>query len=154
MSTASGSKAFTSRLRDLAAGLLAWFVGFLLYLVPGLYVGLSMGFDLGPRLQDNAEVSRLISEAVSGMYQSSPYLHYGYILVVALSVLWRSRAAARRSQGRSIVTGVLVAAVPLVLTALPFAWGGHLLMGAIAAVTVLSAGVIGSRLAGPGGSPH
>jgi uncharacterized membrane protein len=78
------------------------------------------------------------------MYQSPPYLHYGYLLVLALLVLWRSRAISGRSSTKSITQGVLVATIPVILTAVPFALGGHILICSIVVVVLLSVGVIGA----------
>jgi hypothetical protein len=154
MTSNNDSPSPTSWPKDLLNGFLVWLVAFILYLIPGFVVAIPMGFNLGPKLKDNAEVGRLIGQAVSDMYQSSPYLHYGYLLVLALLVLWRSRVISKRSSTKSISHGVLVATIPLILTAVPFALGGHILICAIAVVVLLSAGVIGAIRKTPHTLPH
>jgi hypothetical protein len=148
------SRSPSSWLKDLLNGFLVWLIGFILYLIPGFIVAVPMGFNLGPKLKDNAEVGRQIGQAVSDMYQSSAYLHYGYFLVLALLVLWRSRVLSNRSSTKSITHGVLVATIPLILTAVPFALGGHIFISAIAVVVLLSAGIIGAIRKTPRTSPQ
>ncbi len=137
------SKSRTSWPKDLLNGFLLWLVGFILYLIPGFIVAVPMGFNLGRKLNDNVEVGRQISQAVSEMYQSNLYLHYGYLLLLALLILWRSRVISKRSSTKSITHGALVASIPVILTVVPFALAGHILACAIAVVVLFSAGVIG-----------
>jgi hypothetical protein len=129
--------------KDLLNGFVAWLVAFVLYLIPGFVVAIPMGFSLGPKLKDNAAVGAQIGQAVSDLYRSHLSLHFGYIIVLGLLILWRARVT-RRTTGNATVHGALIAVAPLFLAALPFAAGGHVLLCAIAAVVVLAAGIGGS----------
>ena len=143
------SKSSRSWVRDLFTGLYAWLIGFILYLIPAFVVAIPMGFDLGPKIRDSVEVGRLISKAVSELYQSSLYLHYAYIIVSAGLVFWRSHATSDRSALKSTAHGVVVSTFPVILIAIPFATGGHFLACVIAIVLLLSAGIIGAKWKGP-----
>jgi hypothetical protein len=154
MSRSNNSKTPRSWVRDLLTGLYAWLLGFILYVIPGIVVAISMGLDLGPKLRNSAEVGRLISKAISEMYQSSLYLHYAYVLVLAGLVLWRSRATSETSILKSTLHGALVSTFPVILIAIPFATGGHFLVCVTASLLVLSAGIIGARWKSPSQPSH
>jgi len=126
-------------------GLFVWLIGLMLYMIPGFIVAIPMGINLGPKIKDNAEVGRLIGKAVAEMYQSALYIHYAYILALALLVLWRSHATSANSSLSPTIHGGLVAAIPLILTALPFGLGGHVLASVISVILIFPAGVIGAR---------
>jgi len=144
----------TSWPKILLNGFLVWLVAFILYLVPAFIVAVPMGFDLGPKLKSNAEVGRLISQAVSELYRSTPSLHYGYIIVLGMLILWRSRVISRHSAGKPITHGVLLAIVPVILTAAPLALGGNILPSVIAMVVFLLAGITGAFKRVPTTSPR
>jgi hypothetical protein len=102
-----------------------------------------MGFDLGPKLNDNAEVSRRISQAISEMYSSNLYIHIGYIVVLGILVFWRSRIITRNLAEKSILHGAIIgsaAAIPVVALMTPSGAGIH--MG-IPVVVSIAAGLIG-----------
>ena len=144
MTSNSDIKSPISWSKALFNGLIAWLLGLILYLIPGFVVAIPMGFDLGPKLNDTSEIGRIIGQAVSQMYQSNIYLHFGYVFVLAVLILWRSRVISKRHVTKSVTPGLLVAVVPLILTAAPFAVGGHTLIGVLAVVLFLLAGLIGS----------
>lgn len=144
MTSNTASNSFASWLKDLLNGLIVWLVALVLYTIPGFIIAFPMGFSLGPKLKDSAETGRLISQAVSHMYQTSLYVHYGYILALGLLILWRSRVISKRSPHNSIIHGILIAVIPLLLTALPFGLAGHVRMCTIAVPLFLAAGIIGS----------
>jgi hypothetical protein len=144
MTSNTASDSFVSWLKDLLNGLLVWLVALVLYTIPGFIIALPMGFSLGPKLRDGAETGRLISQAVSHMYQTSLYVHYGYILALGLLILWRTRVISKRSSNNSIMHGILIAVIPLLFTALPFGLTGHVRMCTTAVLLFLAAGIIGS----------
>ena len=87
-----------SRLRwgkALANGLLAWIIGFALYMIPSLVVAFKMGFELGPQGVDSSTISSQIRQAISSMYRESLWLTIGYTLVIAILVFWRARVVAK-----------------------------------------------------------
>ncbi len=154
MTSDKDTKSAPSGMKVLLNGFLAWLIAFVLYLVPGFIVAVPMGFSLGPKIKDNAEVGRLISKAVSEFYQSTLSLHYGFVLVLALLILWRSRVIARRSATRSITRGIVVSILPVLLAAIPFGLGGHILLCVLPIVLFPLAGIIGASRGIPEGSPQ
>lgn len=112
-------------------------------MIPAFVVAIPMGFDLGPKLHDNAEVSRRISRAISEMYGSNLYIHIGYIVVLGILVFWRSRVITRYFTERSILHGAIIgsaAAILVVVQMTPTGAGIHM---AIPVVVSIAAGVIG-----------
>jgi phosphoglycerol transferase MdoB-like AlkP superfamily enzyme len=143
-----------SWLKDILNGFLAWLIAFLLYMLPALVVGISMGFDLGPKLNDTAEVSRRISQAISEMYQSSWYLHIGFIVVLAVLVFWRAWAKTRHTTEKSILHGATIGTVAAILVILQMLPSGAGMGAAIPAVVCIVAGLVGGRKQELQHAPH
>ena len=125
--------------KALLNGVVATVIGFILYMIPGLVVGIQMGVALGPQLQDSAEVSRQINQAVTGMYRSSTILWIAYAVIVAALVFWRARVVAKKAGANGVLSGVLVGAVPAVITilfALFGSWGIRSILDAAAFLVV------------------
>lgn len=132
-----------SWLKDMLNGFLAWLFAFLVYTLPALLLGISMGFDLGPKLKDNAEVSRRISQAISEMYESGWYLHIGFIVVVAILVYWRASAKTKHITEKSILHGATIGTTAAVLVILQMISYGVGIQAVVAAVSCIAAGLIG-----------
>lgn len=107
-----------SWIRDLLNGLLAWILGFVVYLSPGLVVSLKMGFELGPTSDDPAAVSEQISQTISGIYQHNPWLTVGFMVVTALLIFWRAKKVSRSTGEQSTLNGLLVATFPVLFSLL------------------------------------
>lgn len=125
--------------KALLNGVIATVIGFVLYMIPGLFVGIKMGITLGPQLQDNAEVSRQISEAVTAMYRSSLVLWIAYAAIIAALVFWRARVVAKKAGAHGVLSGVLVGVVPAVIAvlfALFGSWGIRSFLDAAAFLVV------------------
>lgn len=134
-----------SWLKDIWIGFLSWLLAFLLYMLPSLVVGISMGFDLGPKLNDNAEVSRRINQSISEMYHSGWYLHLGFIIVLGCIVFWRASVRTTQLAEKSILHGVTIgatAAALVIIQMIPYGAGMYMVIGAI---VCLVAGVAGGR---------
>jgi hypothetical protein len=129
--------------KDILNGFLAWLFAFLAYILPSLVLGISMGFDLGPKLKDNAEVGRRITQAISEMYQSGWYLHVGFILVLAILVYWRASAKTRNITEKSILHGAAIGTTAAVLVILQMMSRGVGIYAVMAAGLCIVAGLIG-----------
>jgi len=70
-------------IRALLNGILAWIIGFILYMLPGLIVAFKMGFELGPTSEDPASVSKQISQTIPGIYQDNLLLTGAMISLLA-----------------------------------------------------------------------
>jgi hypothetical protein len=112
-------------------------------MLPSFVVGISMGFDLGPKLNDNAEVSRRISQAISEMYQSSLYLRIGYIVVLAILVFWRSWVTTRHFTERSILHAATIGSAAAILVVVQMTLSGAGIHMVIPVVVSIAAGLIG-----------
>ena len=129
--------------KDTLNGFIAWIIAFAVYMIPAFAVAIPMGFDLGPKLHNNAEVSRRISQAISGMYGSSLYLRIGYIAVLGILVFWRSWVNAGRSAEKTILHGATIGCAAAIMVLVQMASSGAGLYMAIPAAVSIAAGVIG-----------
>lgn len=129
--------------KDLLNGLMVWAIAFLLYMIPAFVVAIRMGFDLGPKLKDNAQVSTMIGQAISEMYRTNPYLLPGYTVILAVLIFWRARVICGTVSGNSVIHGAVVAFIPVAIGVwqLVSVKGG--LSSMIAIVVFLAAGMAG-----------
>ena len=137
----------TFRGKALLNGLLAWFIGFALYMLPAFVVAFRLAFEMGPRKQGSAAISQQISQKIATLYAGSWLLQVGLIVMVGLLVVWRAWAVAKGSEQRQLVSGLIVGAVPAVLTPVLLAWGGFGWVDIVAMLVCLVAGVTGGYLA-------
>ena len=100
-------------IKGLWNGILAWFLGFMIYLLPAFVVAFKMGFELGPKSDNPAEVSEQISKAIPLMYQNKIWLSYGLIIVISLLIFWRARKVIKKSSENQIINGLLVTVFPV-----------------------------------------
>lgn len=100
-------------LKGLWNGILAWILGFIIYMLPAFVVAFKMGFELGPKSGNPAEVSEQISKAIPQMYQNNIWLSYGLIIVTSLLIFWRARKVIKKSSENQIINGLLVTAFPV-----------------------------------------
>ena len=136
----------TSRGKALLNGVLAWFIGFALYMLPAFVVAFRLAFEMGPRKQGSAAISQKISQKIATMYAGSWLLQVGLIVIVGLLVVWRAWAVAKGSAQRQLVRGLVVGAVPAVLTPVLLMWGGFGWVDIVAMLVCLVAGVTGGYL--------
>lgn len=129
--------------KDILNGFIAWIMAFVIYMIPAFVVAIYMGFDLGPKLNDNAEVSRRISQAISELYASNLYIHIGYIIVLGILVFWRSWVITRHFTRRSILHGAVIGSVAAILVAIPMTPSGAGIHMVIPVVVSIAAGVVG-----------
>jgi len=100
-------------IKGLWNGILAWILGFIIYMLPAFVVAFKMGFELGPKSENPAEVSEQISKAIPQMYQNNIWLSYGLIIVTSLLIFWRARKVIKKSSENQIINGLLVTAFPV-----------------------------------------
>jgi len=129
--------------KDLLNGFIVWVIAFLLYMIPAFIVAIPMGFDLGPKLKDNAQVSKMIGEAISEMYRTNPYLLPGYIVILAVLIFWRSRVISRIAPNKILIHGAVIAAIPAAISARQILTGRGGLISIIAIIVFLAAGIAG-----------
>ena len=137
----------TFRGKALLNGLLAWFIGFALYMLPAFVVAFRLAFEMGPQKQGSAAISQQISQKIATLYAGSWLLQVGLIIIVGLLVVWRAWAVAKGSAQRQLVSGLIVGAVPAVLTPVLLVWGGFGWVDIVAMLVCLVAGVTGGYLA-------
>ncbi len=134
--------------RAVRNGFVAWMIGTGLYMIPALVVGFQMGFTLGPKVQNSAEISRQISEAITAMYRGNMFLVAGYFVAIALLVFWRARVVSRAATGKRMQNGAIVGAVPAVLEILFLTAGIGGIYSVVAAAVYVAVGAFaGSRSA-------
>jgi hypothetical protein len=131
--------------KDILIGLLSWLAAFILYMIPSLVVGISKGVDLGPKLNDGAEVSRRIGQTISEMYRSGWYLHLGFIIVLGCIVFWRSSIRTKQLAEKSILHGITIgttAAILVILQMMSYGVGVYMVIGVLVCVV---AGALGGQ---------
>jgi hypothetical protein len=129
--------------KDILNGFIAWIIAFVTYMIPAFVVAISMGFDIGPKLNNNAEVSRRISQAISEMYQSSLYLRVGYVVVLAILVFWRSWVTTRHFAERSILHAATIGSAAAILVVVQMTLSGAGIHMVIPVVVSIAAGLVG-----------
>jgi hypothetical protein len=95
-------------LRSLVNGVFAWFLGFVVYMIPGFIISIKMGFTLGPQSNDPRMVSAEISQTISEIYQNNFWLSIILIVFTCLFIVWRSRVIIKKYGGNGIRNGMLV----------------------------------------------
>lgn len=131
--------------KDILIGFLSWLFAFILYLLPAFVIGTLMGVDLGPKLNNSAEVSRRISQTISEMYQSGWYLHLGFIIVLGCIIFWRASIRTTQFPEKSILHSVIIgatAAMMVIIQMIPYGAGMYMVIGA---VVCLVAGIVGGQ---------
>lgn len=103
-------------LRSLFNGLFAWFLGFVIYMIPSFIISIKMGFTLGPQSNDPGAVSAEISQTISELYQNSVLLGVVLVVFTCLFIIWRSRVIIKKHGGNGIMNGLLVAIFPICFT--------------------------------------
>lgn len=134
-------------IRALWNGFLALFLGFVLYMIPGLVLGFKMGFELGPKMKDSGEVGARISETISRMYQENIALMIGYIVITGLLILWRSRVVSRGTGDRKLINGLLVGIIPAFLSLIFVFTRGISVISVVEIAAFIGMGVLGGTLA-------
>jgi len=132
--------------RAVLNSLLVWFLGFVIFMVPGIIAAAKMAIELGPKLRDSNEISAQISSAMSEMYSSSLWLMGFYAGLFFILIFWRAWVVARRTGDKGMINGIIVSSIPVV-TSLLFAFSGGVDIFSIAEIAIfLGAGAVAGRL--------
>lgn len=127
--------------------LLVTILGFIAYMIPAFYVAFKMAFELGPKLQNPAEVSRQISEAIPPLYQHNQLLVIGFIILTVLLILWRGRRIAAGTGDKSVINGLLVSSIPVLLTVVFIFSRGFQIRSLVEIIIYLLVGYMAGKLA-------
>ncbi len=130
--------------RCLLNSFLAWLLGFIIYMVPSLVVAFRMGFELGPKSNDSAAVSRQISATISGMYRDNLWLSVGYVLVMAVLIYLRSHVISRKEPRAVLLHGILVGSIPAVISVAQLLFSSAGLTELAVIIVFLASGAAGS----------
>lgn len=131
--------------KGLLNGIWALLLGFMLYMIPALFVAFKMGFELGPTSTDPSALSTHISQSIQTMYQNSTGLLIGFIVVTALLIFWRVRKVVAKAEGRHVINGLLVAVFPLLIFIMFDISTGFGLTTVLAIVLYVAAGYAGGK---------
>lgn len=143
MSSDDHTKRRPSWWKDTLSGFIAWVIAFAIYMIPAFAVAIPMGFDLGPKLHNNAEVSRRISQVIGEMYGSNLYIRIGYIAILGIVVFWRSWAIAGHSIERTVLHGAIIGSAAAIMVIVQMASSGVGIHAVIPVMVSIAAGVFG-----------
>lgn len=132
-------------LKALVNGLLAWILGFVVYMLPGIMIGMQMGYELGSQGIDRDDISRQISAAVGEFYRVNLSMRLAGVLCIALLIFWRAHVVSRGAGTMAVKRGLLVALVPAVIGSI---WAMQYQFGIVEIVAIVAyiiAGVTGAR---------
>lgn len=130
-------------IKALLNGILAWIIGFILYMVPAFVVAFKMAIELGPKSKDIASVSEQISQTIPGIYQDNLLLTVCFIIVTTLLIFWRAKTIAKGSGEKKIVNGVIVAVFPVVFSLLFMISTGFDILSILEVMVFVGAGFAG-----------
>jgi hypothetical protein len=116
-------------------------------MVPAFVVAFQQAFEMGSQRQGSAAISEQIGQKITAMYAGSWLLQVGLIIIVGLLVMWRAWAVAKGSEQKQLVSGLIVGAVPAVLTLVFLVCGGFGWVDIAAILVYLVTGVTGGYLA-------
>jgi hypothetical protein len=133
--------------RALLNGLVAWFLGFVIFMIPALGYAGWIGFQLGSQAPDSATLSSRIGQEISTVYAQNWLLTGFLVVVTALLIFWRARAVARWTGRMRWANGLVVGAVPGALSLLFVVCGGFNWVDIVIVVIYLGVGVLGGVLA-------
>ena len=93
-------------IKALLNGILAWIIGFILYMVPGFVIAFKMGMELGPKSEDPAMVSEQIGQTIPTIYQDNLLLLAGFYIITALLIFWRAWSIAKGTGDKKGINGM------------------------------------------------
>jgi hypothetical protein len=129
-------------LKSLLNGLVAWGLGFAVYMVPAFVIAFGMTFDLGRQGQAPAEISAQIGRRIPMVYAGNRLLTVGLIVMTAIMVLWRTLTLGGHTRSAAAVNGLIVGSAAAALTVLMFlGFGSFGWPSALASVAYVSVGV-------------
>ena len=135
--------------KALLNGLFVWLISVALTMLPALVMGFTLGAQLGTQGGDPAATIQQISQQIAAMYTENWLLIAGVVAITAVIALWRAWAVANGTWHMRWLNGLIVGAVPAVLS-LGFGFcGGFDVLDIVTIGVYLVAGVAGGLLARP-----
>jgi hypothetical protein len=135
--------------RALLNGLFVWLVSLVIYMVPAFAYAFMLAAQLGPGAQDYAALSQQISQQISDLYEGNWFLLGGLLVIVAVLIFWRARVVARGTWNTRWLNGLIVGAIPAVLSWLFVLCGGFDVFDIVTSVVYLGVGLLGGLAARP-----
>jgi hypothetical protein len=135
--------------RALLNGLFLWFISLVIYLMPGLLYAFWLGAQLGLEARDYGALSQRMGYEISTIYRENLWLVVSLVVIIGVLILWRARRVAKGTWTMRWLNGLVVGAVPAVLSLLFALCGGLDQLNAITVVVYLAAGLVGGITADP-----
>ena len=130
-------------------GLFVWLISLVIFMVPAFLYGTVLGAQLGPGMQDPAAVGQEISQRISELYAGSWLLLLGLAVITAVLIFWRAQSVANGTWDKRWLNGLIVGAVPAVLSLLFVLCGGFDVWNVVNLVLYAAAGILGGLSARP-----
>lgn len=130
-------------------GLFVWLISLVIFMVPAFLYGTVLGAQLGPEMQDPAAVGQEISQRISELYAGSWLLLLGLAVITAVLIFWRAQSVANGTWDKRWLNGLIVGAVPAVLSLLFVLCGGFDVWNVVNLVLYAAAGILGGLSARP-----
>ena len=135
--------------KALLNGLFVWLISLIIHMIPAFVFAFWRGAQLGSQSQDYGALSQQISQEISAMYAESWALIAALVVITAVLILWRARAVANGTWHMRWLNGLIVGAVPAVLSLSFVLCGGLGLMDAVTIAVYLVTGLVGGLSARP-----
>ena len=135
--------------RALLNGLFVWLLSVIIWAVPAVLFAYSLSVSGGPGAPDSATLLSQFSGEIGRLYGQNVLLIVGLIVITAVLVFWRARVVARGTWNLRWVNGLIVGAVPAVLSLSFVLCSGWSWLTAAAAAAHLIAGLLGGLAARP-----
>ena len=135
--------------RALLNGLFVWLISVAVYVVPALVYGFWQMTGMGPQLEGTSTLGQQVAQVATSLYEESPVLLVALILITTLLIFWRARVVAKGTWSLRWANGLVVGAVPAVLSLLFILCGGFDWWDAAMSGVYLLAGLLGGIAARP-----
>ena len=135
--------------RALLNGLFIWLISAAIYVIPALVYGFWQMTSLGPQLGGTSALGQQVAQVATSLYEESPVLLIALVLITALLAFWRARVVSRGTWNLRWANGLIVGAVPAVLSLLFVLCGGFDWWDAVTSAIYLFGGLLGGITARP-----
>lgn len=135
--------------RAVLNGLFVWLVSVAVAMVPAFLYSVWRGAALAPQTQDPAGAAGQIAREVADLYSGNSLLVIGVVVITVVLIVWRASAVAKGSWHMRWANGLLVGAVPAVLSLVSVLCGGLSTLDLVTVGLYLAAGLVGGLIARP-----
>ena len=135
--------------RALLNGLFVWLLTLVIWALPAVLYAYSLSATGSPDAPNYATLFTRLGGEVGVLYGQNWLLMVALIIITAVLVFWRARVVARGTWNLRWVNGLIVGAVPAVLSLSFVLCGGWNWLTAAAAAAHLVAGLLGGLTARP-----